>query len=190
MLKLRHEHDAPADHYQVYSGEVRIGTIYKTSGNPSGNEWFWGLNGGQNGSGPFNGFVTIAILYVGLRCHDRGRRRDWACAAARLVGETFGVSNEPIWVRPVAAALMATPVKAADAPQSMLTRTPSALAQTRNIEAATRPRLLSLASSIESNTAALDFGKCGSQYDRYLGISEKPSALAKVPAMGPQRMRY
>ena len=31
------EHDAPAEHYQVYSGEVRIGTIYKTSGN----EWFW-----------------------------------------------------------------------------------------------------------------------------------------------------
>ena len=57
MLKLRHEHDAPADHYQVYSGEVRIGTIYKTSGNPSGNEWFWGLNGVQNGPGPFNGFV-------------------------------------------------------------------------------------------------------------------------------------
>ena len=27
MLKLRREHDAPADHYQVYSGEVRIGTI-------------------------------------------------------------------------------------------------------------------------------------------------------------------
>jgi hypothetical protein len=54
MLKLRHEHDAPADHYQVYSGEVRIGTIYKTSGNPSGNEWFWGLNGVQNGPGPFN----------------------------------------------------------------------------------------------------------------------------------------
>jgi hypothetical protein len=36
---------------------VRIGTIYKTSGNPSGNEWFWGLNGVQNGPGPFNGFV-------------------------------------------------------------------------------------------------------------------------------------
>src|SRR3979490_3292668 len=35
---------------------------------------------------------TIAVLYVGLRCHDRGRRRDGACAAARLVGETFGVS--------------------------------------------------------------------------------------------------
>ena len=64
---------------------------------------------------------TIAVLYVALRCHDRGRRRDGACAAARLVGETFGVSNEPIWVRPVAAPLMATLVKAADAPQSMLT---------------------------------------------------------------------
>jgi hypothetical protein len=57
MLKLRHEADASADHYQVYSGTVRVGTIYKTSGNPSGNSWFWGLNGVQNGPGPFNGFV-------------------------------------------------------------------------------------------------------------------------------------
>ncbi|MGZ5569231.1 MAG: FAD-binding oxidoreductase, partial [Limisphaerales bacterium] len=38
-------------------GTVRVGTIYKTSGNPSGNSWFWGLNGVQNGPGPFNGFV-------------------------------------------------------------------------------------------------------------------------------------
>jgi hypothetical protein len=37
--------------------KVRIGTIYKTSGNPSGNSWFCGLNGVQNGPGPFNGFV-------------------------------------------------------------------------------------------------------------------------------------
>jgi hypothetical protein len=30
----------------------------KTSGNPAGNQWFWGLNGVQNGSGPLNnGFV-------------------------------------------------------------------------------------------------------------------------------------
>jgi hypothetical protein len=57
MLKLRHEHDASANHYQVYSGEVRIGTIYKTASSPSGNEWFWGLNGVENGPGPFNGFV-------------------------------------------------------------------------------------------------------------------------------------
>ena len=40
MLKLRHEADASADHYQVYSGTVRVGTIYKTSGNPSGNSWY------------------------------------------------------------------------------------------------------------------------------------------------------
>ena len=57
MLKLRHEAGASADRYQVYSGEVRVGTIYKTSGNPSGNSWYWGLNGVQNGPGPFNGFV-------------------------------------------------------------------------------------------------------------------------------------
>jgi hypothetical protein len=49
--------DAPADHYQVYSGTVRVGTIYKTRGNPAGNQWYWGLNGVQNGPGPFNGFV-------------------------------------------------------------------------------------------------------------------------------------
>jgi hypothetical protein len=58
MLKLRHEHDDPANHYQVYTGEVRIGTIYKTSRNPTGNQWYWGLNGVENGPGPFNnGFV-------------------------------------------------------------------------------------------------------------------------------------
>ena len=57
MLKLRHEADDSPDHFQVYTGAVRIGTIYKTRGNPSGNSWFWGLNGVQNGPGPFNGFV-------------------------------------------------------------------------------------------------------------------------------------
>jgi hypothetical protein len=57
VLRLRHEADDSPDHFQVYTGQVRIGTIYKTSGNPSGNSWFWGLNGVQNGPGPFNGFV-------------------------------------------------------------------------------------------------------------------------------------
>jgi hypothetical protein len=57
MLKLRHEAGDGADHFQVYSDAVRVGTIYKTSGNPAGNKWFWGLNGVQNGPGPFNGFV-------------------------------------------------------------------------------------------------------------------------------------
>jgi hypothetical protein len=40
--KLRHEAGDGADHFQVNSGDVRLGTIYKTSGNPSGNQWFWG----------------------------------------------------------------------------------------------------------------------------------------------------
>ena len=53
MLKLRHEADDRPDHFQVYTGQVRIGAIYKTSGN----KWFWGLHGVQNGPGPFNGFV-------------------------------------------------------------------------------------------------------------------------------------
>ena len=58
MLKLRHEADDSAEHFQVYTGQVRIGTIYKTSGNPTGNQWYWGLNGVENGPGPFNnGFV-------------------------------------------------------------------------------------------------------------------------------------
>jgi hypothetical protein len=57
MLRLRHEADDRPDHFQVYTGQVRIGTIYKTSGNPAGNQWYWGLNGVQNGPGPFNGFV-------------------------------------------------------------------------------------------------------------------------------------
>jgi hypothetical protein len=57
MLKLRHEADDSADHFQIYTGQVRIGTIYKSSGNPTGNRWYWGLNGVENGPGPFNGFV-------------------------------------------------------------------------------------------------------------------------------------
>jgi hypothetical protein len=40
--KLRHEAGDGADHFQVNSGDVRLGTIYKTSGNPAGNQWFWG----------------------------------------------------------------------------------------------------------------------------------------------------
>jgi hypothetical protein len=34
MLKLRHEANDRPDHFQVYTGQVRIGTIYKISGNP------------------------------------------------------------------------------------------------------------------------------------------------------------
>ena len=57
MLKLRHEAGDSPDRFQVYTGQVRIGTIYKSSGNPTGNRWYWGLNGVENGPGPFNGFV-------------------------------------------------------------------------------------------------------------------------------------
>ena len=46
-----------ADRYQVYSGEVRVGAIYRAHNTPGGDRWFWGLNGVQNGPGPFNGFV-------------------------------------------------------------------------------------------------------------------------------------
>jgi hypothetical protein len=53
MLKLRHESDDGPEHFQVYTGQVRIGAIYKTSGN----QWYWGLNGVENGLGPFDGFV-------------------------------------------------------------------------------------------------------------------------------------
>jgi hypothetical protein len=57
MLKLRHEAGDGAEHFQVYSGAVRVGTIYRTHQHPGGNEWMWFLNGVQNGPGPFNGFV-------------------------------------------------------------------------------------------------------------------------------------
>jgi hypothetical protein len=57
MLKLRHEDGDNADYYQVYSGQVRIGTIYRAHNTPGGDKWFWGFNGVQNGPGPFNGFV-------------------------------------------------------------------------------------------------------------------------------------
>jgi hypothetical protein len=36
MLKLRHEAGDSADHYQVYSGTVRVGTIYRTHSRPGG----------------------------------------------------------------------------------------------------------------------------------------------------------
>jgi hypothetical protein len=55
--KLRHEADDGPEHFQVYTGQVHIGTIYKASGNPTGNRWYWRLNGVENGPGPFNGFV-------------------------------------------------------------------------------------------------------------------------------------
>ena len=54
-LKLRR--DSP-DHFQVYSGEVRIGTIYRTHQHPGGNEWMWFLNGITNGPVRFNGFAV------------------------------------------------------------------------------------------------------------------------------------
>ena len=57
MLKLRHEAGDSADRYRVYSGEVRVGAIYRAHNTPGGDRWFWGLNGVENGPGPFNGFV-------------------------------------------------------------------------------------------------------------------------------------
>jgi hypothetical protein len=57
MLKLRHEAGDCADHYQVYSGTARVGTIYRAHHTPGRDRWYWGLNGVQNGPGPFNGFV-------------------------------------------------------------------------------------------------------------------------------------
>jgi hypothetical protein len=57
MLTLSHEADASADHYQVYSDRVRIGTIYRTSRNAEGKEWMWFLNGVQNGVAYGSGFA-------------------------------------------------------------------------------------------------------------------------------------
>jgi hypothetical protein len=56
-LKLRRE-DVSPDHFQVYSGEVRIGTIYRTHQHPGGNEWMWFLNGVQNAPVRVNGFAV------------------------------------------------------------------------------------------------------------------------------------
>jgi hypothetical protein len=57
MLNVRHEAGDSPEHYQVYSGQIWVGTIYKSSGHPGGSQWYWGLNGVQNGPDPFSGFV-------------------------------------------------------------------------------------------------------------------------------------
>ena len=51
--------DRCSEHYQVHSGEVRIGTIYHTRTRPDGKEWFWGINGVLHGPLVFNGFAMI-----------------------------------------------------------------------------------------------------------------------------------
>jgi hypothetical protein len=38
MLKLRHEADDSLDHFQVYSGEVRVRTIYRAPTSTPGGE--------------------------------------------------------------------------------------------------------------------------------------------------------
>jgi len=80
-LTLRPTHsDRRSEHYQVYSGEVRIGTIYHTRTRPDGKEWFWGINGVLHGPLVFNGFAMTL---------DDARREladNWArwLAAAKL----------------------------------------------------------------------------------------------------------
>jgi hypothetical protein len=96
MLKLRHEAGDSPDRFQVYTGQVRIGVIYKTSGN----QWYWGLNGVQNGPGPFNnGFRTLDDAKVEIcRCLGRlaqGRRaeRRHAHSAAQRLGFRISVTS-------------------------------------------------------------------------------------------------
>jgi hypothetical protein len=77
MLKLRREAG-------VYSGQVRVGTIYKTSGN----EWFWastdghgpwgrirspigGTIGASRGARPLFGIGAVAHVAIMLRGFDR-----------------------------------------------------------------------------------------------------------------------
>jgi hypothetical protein len=57
-LTLRRGADESPDHFQVYSDQVRIGAIYQAHSTPGGERWYWGLNGVENGPGPFNGFVA------------------------------------------------------------------------------------------------------------------------------------
>jgi hypothetical protein len=98
MLKLRHEAGDSPDRFQVYTGQVRIGVIYKTSGN----QWYWGLNGVQNGPGPFNnGFRTLDDAKVEI-CRPLGRlaqgcraERRHAHSAAQRLGFWEGLTYIP-----------------------------------------------------------------------------------------------
>jgi hypothetical protein len=102
MLKFHHESDDGSEHFQVYTGQVRIGTIYKTSSNPAGNRWYWGLNGVQNGPGPFNRFVRTLEDAKGRICRLLGRlaqgcwaERRHAHSAARRLGFRTGLTYIP-----------------------------------------------------------------------------------------------
>jgi hypothetical protein len=57
MLTLRNKPFPRGDHFQVYSGEVRIGAIYRNSKNAEEPEWAWFLDGVENGPGYLNGFA-------------------------------------------------------------------------------------------------------------------------------------
>jgi hypothetical protein len=79
-LKLRRE-DVRPEHFQVYSGEDRIGTIYCTHQHPGGNEWMWFFNGITNGPVRFNGFAVAledakAEFAASWRNVAHGRRAD------------------------------------------------------------------------------------------------------------------
>jgi hypothetical protein len=57
-LTIRHtDPDAPhLEHFQVYSREVRIGTIYRTH-SPNGDVYSWAINGIYTGPPPFGGWA-------------------------------------------------------------------------------------------------------------------------------------
>ena len=73
--------DHCSKHYQVHSGEVRIGTIYHTRTRPDGKEWFWGINGVLHGPLVFNGF---AMTLDDARCELALQLGQMACRCTAL----------------------------------------------------------------------------------------------------------
>jgi hypothetical protein len=61
MLTLRRKSFVKDDHFQIYSGEVRIGAVYRNSEDAEERQWAWFLDGVENGPGYLNGFArTLA----------------------------------------------------------------------------------------------------------------------------------
>jgi hypothetical protein len=61
MLTLRQNPFHRDNHFEVYSGDIRIGAVYRSSQNAVEREWAWFLDGVENGPGYLNGFArTLA----------------------------------------------------------------------------------------------------------------------------------
>jgi hypothetical protein len=60
ILLLRRDEEAGQnpDHYQVYNGPDRVGTIYRAENVAAPNNWFWALNGEYKGPQPMSGWAA------------------------------------------------------------------------------------------------------------------------------------